>query len=239
MLKAFGPIETIVDYVGPDWGAVAEPDLFDRPTRANEVARHVEHRIREAGHLYWRVARFRSVAETRGLLDDLQVKLRVVSGLMEQLPNVRRAFNAARDRDVPDSGWYGDLPENPWVPYVFDASVNADEVPEHEKWGRLLVAIDDGWVRIEYLLRGDVDLSELLEQPPNKKTPERLLWERIFALLWECGIKPLERHQPLIHTLRAAHLLFGIEEPPHPGHLGYVKSEFLKQGSSGEEQGIG
>lgn len=240
VLGAFGPIEAIVDYVGPEWGAVSEPDLFDRPTRANEVARHVEHRIREAGLLYWRAAKFSSVAETRELLDDLEVKLGTVVKLMWRLPNARRAFNAAGDRDVSDSGWYQDSPDNPWYPYVFDTSVD-DEVPEQEKWGRLLLAMEDGWSRIGYLLRPDVNLGELLEQPPtNQKTPERVLWEAIFALLRECGVEPLERYQPLIHTLRAAHRLFGIEQPPNAGHLGYVKSEFLKHASAAaNSKGLG
>lgn len=233
MLKAFGPIEAIVDYVGPNWGAVPEPDLFERPTRSDEVARHVERKIRAAGLLYWRVSRFRSVAATRELLDDLEIKLSVVYRLMEQLPNVRRAFNAAFDRDVPDSAGYRDLPDNPREdPYEIDANLVESEVPENEKWARLLLAIEDGWSRVGYLLRRDVDLGELLEQPPtNQKTPERVLWEAIFALLRECGVEPLERYQPLIHTLRAAHRLFGIEQPPNAGHLGYVKSEFLKQAS--------
>lgn len=241
VLKAFGPVGAIVDYVGPDWGTVSEPDLFERPTRTDEVARHVEHKLRAAGRLYWRVSRFRSVAETRELLDDLQMKLSVVYRRMQQLPNVRRAFNAGRDRDVPDSGWYQDPPDNPWYPHVFDTSVAEEEVPEHEKWGRLLLAIEDGWSRVGYLLRPDVDLGELLEQPPtNQKNPVRVLWEAIFALLRECGIEPLERYQPLIYTLRAAHLLFGIEEPPNPNSVGYVKFEFLKQqASSGKQQGIG
>ncbi|MEZ2147958.1 hypothetical protein AAE026_37660 [Bradyrhizobium sp. DN5] len=213
---------------------MSEPDLFERPTRSDEVARHVERKIRAAGLLYWRVARFLSVAETRELLDDLQIKLGVVYRRMEQLPNVRRAFNAVRDRDVPDSGWYGDSPDNPWYPYVFNTSIDEEEVPEHEKWGRLLLAIDDGWSRVGHLLQPDVNLGELLEQPPtNQKNPGRVLWEAIFALLRECGVEPLEKYQPLIHTLRAVHLLFGIEEPPNAGHLGYVKSEFLKQASTG------
>src|SRR5829696_6798543 len=74
VLKAFGPIEAIVDYVGPDWGAVSEPDLFDRPTRTDEVARHVEHRIQASGLLYWRAVKFPSVAESRSLLEDFEVK---------------------------------------------------------------------------------------------------------------------------------------------------------------------
>lgn len=229
VLKAFGPLEAIVDYVGPDWGTVSEPALFDRPTRADEVARHVEHRIREAGRLYWRVSRFRSVAATRELLDDLEIKLGAVYRLMEQLPNVRRAFNAAFDRDVPDSAGYRDLADNPCEdPYEVDANLDESEVPENEKWARLLLAIEDGWSRVGYLLRRDVDLGELLEQPPTKqKNSERVLWETIFALLRECGVEPLEKYQPLIHTLRAVHLLLGIEKPPNPNHVGYVKSEFL------------
>ena len=84
------------------------------------------------------------------------------------------------------------------------------------------------------------DLGELLEQPPtNQKNPARVLWETIFSLLQECGVEPLEKYQPLIHTLRAAHLLIGIEYPPNPGSVGYVKSEFLKQASSGEQRTLG
>ena len=80
-------------------------------------------------------------------------------------------------------------------------------------------------------------IGELLEQPPtNQKNPERVLWEAIFALLRECGVEPLEKYQPLIHTLRAAHLLFGIDEPPNAGSVGYAKSEFLKQEASSGEQ---
>ncbi|MCP2207446.1 hypothetical protein [Bradyrhizobium diazoefficiens] len=214
VLKAFGPIEAIVDYVGPDWGAVSEPDLFDRPTRANEVARHVEHKIREAGLLYWRATKFPSVAETRDLLDDLEVKLGTVYRLIQRLPNARNAFNVAWDEGVLDED-------------------NEDYVPPRDTWEHLHLVIDDGRARVAFLLRSDVDLGELLEQPPtNQKNPERVLWETIFALLRECGVEPLEKYQPLIHTLRAAHLLFGIDEPPNAGSVGYVKSEFLKQEAS-------
>jgi hypothetical protein len=40
--------------------------------------------------------------------------------------------------------------------------------------------------------------------------------------------EPLKKYQPLIDTLRAVHRLFDIDEPPNAGHVGYVKSEFLK-----------
>jgi hypothetical protein len=107
--------------------------------------------------------------------------------------------------------------------------LDPDDGPERDGWEDLNLVIEEGWSRVAFLLRSDVDLGELLEQPPtNQKRPERVLWESIFALLWECGIKPLERHQPLIHTLRAAHRLFGIDELPNAGSVGYVKSEFLK-----------
>jgi hypothetical protein len=217
VLKAFGPIEAIVDYVGPDWGAVSEPDLFERPTRTDEAARYVEHRIRTAGLLYWRAAKFPSVSETRDLLDDLEIKLDTVLGLMRRLPNVRNAFNAAWDWDLLDE----------------DAD---DDRPERDGWEHLNLVIEDGSSRVAFLLRPDVDLGELLEQPPTKqKNPERVLWEAIFALLRECGVEPLDKYQPLIHTLRAAHLLIGIDKPPNPGSVGYVKSEFLKeQASSGK-----
>lgn len=218
VLKAFGPIEAIVDYVGPDWGAVSEPDLFERPTHTDEVARHVEHKIREAGQLYWRATKFPSVAETRDLLDDLEVKLGTVYRLMQRLPNARNAFNVARDEGVLDPD-------------------NEDYVPARDEWEHLHLAIEDGWSRIGYLLSPEVNLGELLEQPPtNQKNPERVLWEAIFALLRECGVEPLEKYQPLIHTLRAAHLLFGIDEPPNAGSVGYAKSEFLKQEASSGEQ---
>ena len=229
MLKAFGPIEAIVDYVGPDWGAVSEPDLFDRPTRNDEVARHVEHRIREAGLLYWRATKFPSVAETRNLLDDLELKLGTVHRLMQRLPNARKAFNAARDWSMLD------------VLDVLDADADDDDGRERDGWEDLSLVIEEGWIRVRFLLRPDVDLGELLEQPPtNQKNPERVLWESIFALLRECGIKPLEKYQPLIHTLKAAHRLFGIDEPPKAGSVGYVKSEFLKrEASSGDQPDVG
>jgi hypothetical protein len=178
VLKAFGPIQAIVDYVGPDWGAVSEPDLFDRPTRIDEVARCVEHRIRAVGLLYWRAVKFPSVAETRDLLDDLEVKLGIVDRLMLRLPNARNAFNAAWERGM----------------LHIDAE---DNVPECDGWEHLHAVIEDGGQIVAFLLRSDVDLGELLEQPPNnQKNPERVLWESIFALLRECGIEPLEKHQP-------------------------------------------
>jgi hypothetical protein len=49
VLKAFGPVEAIVEFVGPDWADVSEPDLFDRPTRTEAVARCIEDRIKAAG----------------------------------------------------------------------------------------------------------------------------------------------------------------------------------------------
>src|SRR5207245_5213153 len=54
VLKAFGPIQAIASYVGPDWGTVTEPDLFDRPTRNDEIVRRLEQRIQADGLLYWR-----------------------------------------------------------------------------------------------------------------------------------------------------------------------------------------
>jgi hypothetical protein len=76
-------------------------------------------------------------------------------------------------------------------------------------------------------------LGKRLEQPAtDRKEPERVLWEAIFALLRECGIEPLEKYQPLIHTLRAVHSLLGIDKRPNPGSVGYVKSEFLGQRAS-------
>jgi hypothetical protein len=209
VLKAFGPIEAIVDYVGPDWGAVPEPDLFDRPTRTDEVARNVEHRMRAAGLLYWRTLQFPSVAETRDLLKDLEGRLIAADRAMHRLLHARNAFNAAHG--------------------LLDTDAE-DGIREHDRWEHLSAAIEDGWERVAFLRRSDVDVGELLEQPPTKKkVPERVLWEAIFALLRECGIEPLEKYQPLIQTLKAAHLLFGIDEPPNPGSVGYVKSEFLKQ----------
>jgi hypothetical protein len=205
VLKAFGPPEAIVEFVGPDWGAVSELDLFDQPTRSEEVARYVEHRIYEAGRLYWRTVYFPSVAKTRDLLAHLKVRLAAVAHTMQRLPNIRTAFNA---------------PLGP----------EREEVPGHDAWEHLIAAIEDGYERTALLQLPHVDIGHLLEQPPiQKKEPNRELWEAIFALLWECGIHPLEKHQPLIHTLRAAHRLFGINELPNPGHVGYVKSEFLKQ----------
>jgi hypothetical protein len=207
VLKAFGPINAIADYVGPDWGAVSEPDLFDRPTRTDEVARYIEHRIYAAGRLYWRTSRFPSVADTRELLKDLEARLVAVTRSMRRLLHARNAFNAAR-------GLLG---------------TEDEDVPSYDRWENLSLAIEDGWERVAFLRRDDVNVSELLEQPPtNQKAPERVLWEAIFALLKECGIEPLEKHQHLIHTLRAVHLLLGIDERPNAGSVGYVKSEFLK-----------
>jgi hypothetical protein len=148
------------------------------------------------------------------LLDDLKLKLRAVLRLMGQLSNARGAFNAARDSSMLE---------------VLDV-LEPDDGPERDGWEDFNLVIEEGWSRVAFLLRSDLDLGELLEQPPtNQKNPERVLWESIFALLWECGVKPLEKHQPLIHTLRAAHRLFEIDEPPNAGSVGYVKSEFLKQ----------
>ncbi|MDH2347100.1 hypothetical protein [Bradyrhizobium sp. SSUT77] len=142
------------------------------------------------------------------------MKLGTVYRLMQRLPNARNAFNVARDEGVLDDD-------------------NEDYVPARDGWEHLHLAIDDGWSRVGHLLSPDVKLGELLEQPPtNQKNPERVLWEAIFALLRECGIEPLERYQPLIYTLKAAHLLFGIKKPPNSGSVGYAKSEFLKQQAS-------
>src|SRR5437867_12813178 len=100
VLLAFGPIEAIADYVGPDWGAVSQPDLFEQPTRTDEVARYIEHRIYAAGRLYWRMARSPSVADTRELLKDLEGRLAAVARSMRRLEHARNAFNAARGLDA-------------------------------------------------------------------------------------------------------------------------------------------
>jgi hypothetical protein len=214
VLRAFGPIEAIVEFVGPDWEVVSEPDLFDRPTRTEAVARCIEDRIKAAGVVYWRSLRVPSVAETRDLLQDLEGRLVAVGRAMRRLPHARNAFNDLRGlRDVD--------PE--------------DDDPTYDAWEQLGIAIEDGHDRVAFLRRPDVNLSELLKQPAtNQKAPGRVLWETIFALLRECGVEPLEKYQPLIHTLRAAHLLIGIDNPPNPGSVGYVKSEFLKQQASGD-----
>jgi hypothetical protein len=206
ILKAFGPIEAIVEFVGPDWGAVSEPDLFDQPTRSDEVARHVEHRIYAAGLLYWRTWHFPSVAETHNLLAHLEARLAAVAHIMRRrLMHVRNAFNA------------------PLGPAY-------EEVPDHDAWQHLDDAIEDAFDRITRLQLPHVNVGDLLEQPATRrKEPDRVMWEAIFTLLRECGVDPLEKYQPLIHTLRAAHRLFGIHELPNPGHVGYVKSEFRKQ----------
>jgi hypothetical protein len=206
ILKAFGPVEAIVDFVGPDWGAVSEPDLFDQPTRSEEVTRYVEHRICAAGLLYWRTLRFPSVAETHDLLAHLQARLVAVAHIMRRrLMHIRYAFNA------------------PLGPAY-------EDVPNHDAWQHLDDAIEDAFDRITRLQLPDVNVGDLLEQPATRrKEPDRVMWEAIFTLLRECGIDPLEKYQPLIHTLRAAHRLFGIHELPNPGHVGYVKSEFRKQ----------
>jgi hypothetical protein len=211
VLKAFGPMEAIVDYVGPAWGTVSEPDLFDQPTRTEAVSRYIEQRIKAAGVLYYRTLKFPSVAETRNLLQDLEVKLVAVARTMQHLLHARNAFNAAHGL----------------------TEIDAADVPEHDPWENLSVAIEDGLERLAFLKRPNVSVSDLLEQPPtNRKEPERVLWETIFALLRECGIEPLEKYQPVIHTLRAAHQLFGIDKLPNAGSVGYVKSEFLKQQDS-------
>jgi hypothetical protein len=206
ILKAFGPIEAIVESVGPDWGAVSEPDLFDQPTRSQEVARYIEHRIYGTGLLYWRTFHLPSVAETHDLLAQLEARLAGVARIMRRrLMHVRNAFNA------------------PFGPTY-------EEVPDHDAWQHLDDAIEDAFARITRLQLPDVNVGDLLEQPATRrKESDRVMWEAIFTLLRECGIDPLEKYQPLIHTLRAAHRLFGIHELPNPGHVGYVKSEFRKQ----------
>jgi hypothetical protein len=179
------------------------------------VARYIEHRIKAAGRVYWKTLDLPTVAETRDLLEDLQAKLDAVLRIMHRVEHARNAFNSAWPADTED-----------WPPDT-DAE---DGIPDQDKWEHLGDAIEDGWQGAAFLLSPDVDLGKLLEQPPtDRKVPERVLWEAIFALLQECGIEPLEKYQPLIHTLRAAHLLIGIDTPPNPGSVGYVKSEFLKQ----------
>jgi hypothetical protein len=219
VLKAFGPLQAIAEFVGPDWGVVSEPDLFDRPTRTEAVARYIEHRINAAGRVYWKTLYLPTVAETRDLLEDFQAKLDAVHRIMRRVEHARNAFNSAWPADRED-----------WPPDT-DAE---DGIPDQDKWEHLRHAIEDGWERAAFLLSPDVNVGKLLEQPPtDRKEPERVLWEALFALLRECGIEPLEQYQPLIHTLRAVHSLLGIDKRPNPGSVGYVKSEFLKENAGG------
>ncbi len=138
---------------------------------------------------------------------------------MRRVEHARNAFNSAWPTDGEDR------------PPGTDAE---DGIPDQAKWEHLRDAIEDGWERAAFLLIPDVDVGKLLEQPTtDRKEPERVLWEAMFALLRECGIEPLERYQPLIHTLRAVHSLLGIDKRPNPGSVGYVKSEFLKENAGG------
>jgi hypothetical protein len=215
VLTAFGPLQAVAEFVGPEWGDVSEPDLFDRPTRTEAVARCIEHRINAAGRVYWKTMHLPTVAETRDLLVDLQAKLDAVHRIMRRVEHARYAFNSAWPAETED--------------WALDTDAE-DGMPEPDKWEHFRDAIEDGWERAAFLLSPDVDLGKRLEQPAtDRKEPERVLWEAIFALLRECGIEPLEKYQPLIHTLRAVHSLLGIDKRPNLGSVGYVKSEFLKQ----------
>ena len=48
----------------------------------------------------------------------------------------------------------------------------------------------------------------------SRKGLERtLLWEPLFGLMQEFGIKEFDKHQPLIQTVRSLHLALGIGPP--------------------------
>jgi hypothetical protein len=71
-----------------------------------------------------------------------------------------------------------------------------------------------------------------LGQPPvvdGRKSFERaLLWEPLFDLMHEFGIKDLSQHQDLIQTVRSLHLAIGID-PPNSNHLKQVTREWRRR----------
>jgi hypothetical protein len=205
---------------------VAQPDLFNEPTPSDAVARCIEHRIYVAGQVYWTTLYLPSVVETRELFDELEAHCEAVGRKIRSLSHAQNAFNAAQGRQDSDT-WAVSESQLEFLPNAVADFVRCNP------WQRFDYTIEDALERLAFLKRPGVNLAELLEQPPTRrKDPERVLWEAVFALLQECGVDPMEKYQPVIHTLRAVHRLFGIKEPPSSGHVGYVKSEFLKSAAT-------
>jgi hypothetical protein len=145
---------------------------------------------------------------------------------MNRLPHTKAALNAARLlRVIATKHGVTDVPDVP-----SRAALVGTEDRKSDVWQRFIELTEECYADIGFLLRKR-NLSEMLELPPTKrKHPERVLWEALFALLWEFRVRPLEKYQPLIRTLRAVHLLFGIDKPPHAGSVGYVKNHFSSSG---------
>ena len=51
-------------------------------------------------------------------------------------------------------------------------------------------------------------------QPSQKKPERELLWEKLFMVLSQFGLRaPFNQHQPLMRTVKELHLTIGIDPP--------------------------
>ncbi len=218
VLRGFGPVDPIVDHVGPAWAPISQPDLFDRPTPRETVARYLVYRIYAAGQTYATIRSHPSVVDTRALLEDFKKALIAIDRTKRRLSHVHPAFNRVCSHSALDC-----------VEDIVRRGVTRRERDLLEEvlrdaWERFDDTIEDAWARLTFLQRED--LAAVLGQPAARhKQPETVLWEAIFTLLVECGISPLDKYQPVVETVRAAHRLFGIEAP-NTGTFYPAKSKF-------------